>query len=385
MEIAPAPVAACASARSVAAYRGGVVASVTRAAVLGFRVRAQQLDRDSGTLADTAVLDLGVQNTGPDGGRWALALRGADVGVAEPELVMAWTIRGAPHLYRRADLPGVAAAVAPFSDADAGKRIFDAARPLKAAGIGNLAALDAVAAAMRSVVLKPMVKGEVSRRVTDLMGVPYLRFCRPCDATHLYEQPFRLAALRAGLVLEPGTSPPVLVPVPGLAATPTVPAHLDVVRGYLRLLGPATPAQVGAYLDAPAREVRARWPADAVDVMVDGESRWVLGEDADRLGAEPPSVTRLLGPFDLFLQARDRSLLVPDPARAKELWPTLGRPGAVLADGEIAGTWRPRKAGARLVVTVRLWSPVDRAAVEEQAEQLAAHRGVRLGSVAVEG
>jgi len=172
--------------------------------------------------------------------------------------------------------------------------------------------------------------------------------------------------MRAGLVLEPGTSPPVLVPVPGLAATPTVPAHLDVVRGYLRLLGPATPAQIGGSLDAPVREVRARRPADAVDVTVDGESRWVLGEDTDLLGAEPPSVTRLLGPFDLFLQARDRSLLVPDPARAKELWPTLGRPGAVLADGEIAGTRRPRKAGARLDVTVRLWSSVDLSAVEEQ-------------------
>ena len=46
---------------------------LTRAQVLAFRVRAQQLDRDAGTLADTAVLDLGVQDTGPDGARWALA------------------------------------------------------------------------------------------------------------------------------------------------------------------------------------------------------------------------------------------------------------------------------------------------------------------------
>ena len=58
----------------------------------------------------------------------------------------------------------VAAAVEPFSDADAGKRIYDASKPLKAAGIGNLAALDAVAAAMRAVVTEPTVKGDVSGR-----------------------------------------------------------------------------------------------------------------------------------------------------------------------------------------------------------------------------
>src|SRR3954471_8333563 len=106
---------------------------LTRRQVLGFRVRAQQLDRDSGTLADTAVLDLGVQDTGTDGARWALAIRGVEQPPPEG-LATVWTIRGAPHVYGRADLRGVAAATAPFSDADAGKRIYDASRPLKAAG-----------------------------------------------------------------------------------------------------------------------------------------------------------------------------------------------------------------------------------------------------------
>lgn len=358
---------------------------MTRRQVLGFRVRAQQLDRESGSVGDTAVLDLGVQDTGADGAPWALAIRGVGTPPVD-ELATVWTLRGAPHVYRRTDLPGVAAATAPFSDADAGKRIFDAAKPLKAAGIGNLAALDAVAQAMRSIVTRPTTKGDLSARLTATLDEPYLRFCVPCDAVHVYEQPFRLAALRAGLELRPGTSPPVLEPIPGLRPADQVPDRLDVVRAYLRLLGPATPKHVAGYLDAPVKDITARWPADAVEVTVDGERRWLLAADVDR-PSEPPSGTRLLGPFDLHLQARDRSLLVGDPSRAKELWRTLGRPGGVLVDGEIVGTWRARKAGTAVTVSVELWTPVasaTRTAIGEQAERLASFRQLPLASLSVE-
>jgi len=357
---------------------------VTRADVLGFRVGAHQLDRATGAPADTTVLDLGVQDTGADAGRWALAVRGVP-DVPAGELALVWTLRGAPHLYRRADLPGVAAATAPFSEADAAKRVFDAARPLRAAGIPVLAALDRIAAELREIVATPTVKGEMSRQLTARVDEPYLRFCRPCDATHLYEQPFRLAALRAGLELEPGTSPPVLRPVPGFAPSPSVPAHLDVVRGYLRLHGPATPQQVAAFLDAPVADVRDRWPDDAVEVLVDGERRWLLAADTGRLGPSPVRTVRLLGPFDPFLQTRDRALLVPDPVRARQLWPVLGRPGAVLDDGEVVGTWRPRKSGRRLTVLVEPWADVDVPALEEQAGLLAAVRGATSAGIELSG
>jgi hypothetical protein len=361
------------------------VLTLRRQQVLGFRVRAQQLDRPSGTVADTAVLDLGVQDTGADGARWALALRG--VGSPDPaELATVWTLRGAPHVYRRDDLPGVAAATAPFSDADAAKRIFDAAKPLKAAGIPIVTALDTVAARMREIVRQPMVKGEMSTRLTAVLDEPYLRFCVPCDAIHTYEQPFRLAALRAGLELEPGTSPPVLHPIPGFAPAPAVPQRLDVVRACLRLLGPATPKHVAGYLDAPVRDVREHWPDDAVEVDLDGETRWLLAADVDRLDEAAPSVIRLLAPFDLYLQARDRATLVPDADRTKDLWRMLGRPGGVLVGGEIVGTWRARKAGTAVTVTVAPWAPVPadrRAQIGDQAERLAACRGLTLAAVEV--
>jgi len=369
-------------------YRDRVPTSMTRAQVLRFRVRAQQLDspvdRGSVALAETAVLDLGVQDTGPDGGIWALAIRGVDVSaLTGDELATAWTIRGAPHLYRRPEMGSVAAAVAPFSDADAGKRIFDASKPLKAAAIGNLDGLDAVAKAMRSIVAKPMVKGDVSAAVTARMSAPYLRFCRPCDATHLYEMPFRLAALRAGLELQAGTSPPVLQRLPGFKQAKAASQRHDVVRAYLRLLGPATPKHVAEYLDAPVKDVKARWPSDATEVSVTGEQRWMLADEAE-LEPERATGVRLLGPYDLFLQARDRTLLVADNSRAKALWPAIGRPGAVLRNADLAGLWRPRKSGTKLTVTVELWAKASaaiRRQVTDQAEVLAAFRGIRLAAV----
>jgi hypothetical protein len=362
-------------------------ASITRTQVLAIRIQAQQLDRAKGGLADTSILDFGVQDTGVDGATWALANRGVS-DAAAADLVRVWTIRGAPHLYRRADLPRVAAAVEPFSDADAGKRIYDASKPLKAAGIGNLEALDAVAAAMRALVTRPMVKGDVSGRLAELLDAPYLRFCRPCDATHIYEMPFRLAALRAGLELEDNTSPPVLRRIPGFKrATATTPAF-DVIRGYLRLLGPATPKLVAGFLDAPVTDVKARWPRDAVEVSVEGETRWLLADDMDRatsrVGAGPQQLTRLLGPYDLFMQAKDRELMVPDAARVKALWPVIGRPGAVLHGGDIVGMWRPRSTGGKLTVRVELWAKAPakvRTAITEQAQRLADLRQAQLSAV----
>lgn len=360
---------------------------VTRDQVLGFRVRTQQLDRSTVRLADAAVLDAGVQDTGPDGAPWALAVRGVDVAnLATDDVVMLWTVRGAPHVYRRSDLPSIITAVQPYSEADAAKRIFDAAKPLKAAGIAVLDALDTVAAEMRKVVTAPMVKGDVSTEITKRIDEPFLRFCRPCQATHLYEQPFRLGATRAGLELDPGTSPPVLQRIPDLEPAGRADDQHDVIRGYLHLLGPATHKQVAEYLDSPVREVKQRWPSDVTEVTVDGERRWILESDEPALAADPPRLTRLLGPYDLFLQAKDRALLVSDAERAKTLWPVLGRPGAVLVDGEIAGWWRPRKSGAKLKIAGELWSPVSaarRREIEEEAERLAAFRQVQLAAVDV--
>jgi Winged helix DNA-binding domain len=349
-----------------------------RAQALAHRIHAQQLDRVEAerAITDAAVFDFGVQDTGRDGASWALANRGVPVHdaaelEASPDIALAWTLRASPHYYRRADLPDVLVATSPLSDRDAAKRVIGADKPLKEAGIPTTTGLTEVATQMRHVVTRPLVKGEVSTQLTARLDPPYLRYCGSCKATHSWEVPFRIGALYAGLELEPGTSPPVLRRIPGWPKrTPgpapdpmAAPESLQPIRNYLRFLGPAT-------------------PKDAVEVSVDGRHGWILGEVGDP--EHDRELLRLLGGFDLFLQGRDRDLIVPDASKHKALWPILGRPGGILSGTEIVGMWRPKTAGKKFTLRLELWTTVsklNRKRLEQEAERLATHRGLELAAI----
>ncbi|HEY5822281.1 MAG TPA: winged helix DNA-binding domain-containing protein [Propionibacteriaceae bacterium] len=362
-----------------------------RIEALTHRIHAQQLDReaDDSPVTEAAILDFGIQDTGRDGASWALANRGFPVPnpaslEQDQDLALVWTLRSSPHYYRRSELFDVLTATSPYSEDDATKRVFGAGQPLQAVGISTLDGLREVAKQLRAVVTKPLVKGEVSTRLSARLDEPYLRDCVPCNAHHSWEIPFRNGALYAGLELEPGTSPPVLRRIPGWprrAAGPAddpdqAPDHLQPIRNYLRFLGPATPQDVAAFLDGPVAVVKAHWPEDAVEVDVDGHRGWMLPGDP------PPAVdsglVRLLGGYDPLMQAKDRALIVPDKSRHKALWPTLGRPGAVLVGTEVVGTWRPKATAKAFTLRLELWDKISRSArkrLEAEGERLAGHRG----------
>lgn len=184
--------------------------------------------------------------------RRALTNRGLE-SYRDVDTLLCWTIRVAPHLYRRTDTSPIARATAPLSEADAARRIYDAAKPLRAAGLEVLDALAVLAREERAIVKKPTVKGALSTALTAVLDRPYLRHCNPCDAIHAWESPFRMAALQAGLELQLGTSPPVLQRIPRFrpplfASTGTdVDSRFDVIRNYLRFYGPAGPKEVAAF------------------------------------------------------------------------------------------------------------------------------------------
>src|SRR4030095_12791816 len=93
-----------------------------RSEAMAYRIHAQQLDRAETCrrITDESVFDFGVQDTGRDGASWALANRGVPVREeaeleASPDVALAWTLRAAPHYYRRTDLPEILVATSPLS------------------------------------------------------------------------------------------------------------------------------------------------------------------------------------------------------------------------------------------------------------------------------
>jgi hypothetical protein len=153
-------------------------------------------------------------------------------------------------------------------------------------------------------------------------------------------------------------------------------ARLELARRYLRVLGPATvdgfARWAGLYARAAVPAFEALGPA-LTPVRTDVGDAWVLAADEAELRADPAPAApaRLLPSGDTLylLHGRDRELLIPDAAHRATLWTSRVWPGAVLVDGEVAGTWR--RADEKVIVSP--WAPLPagaRAAVEQEAASM---------------
>jgi len=361
--------------------------NVTRAQVVAYRVAAQQLDRSATDPMKLAVLDIGVQDFAVHTGLMAFDARLPEpptslaIGPGKP-IALAWTLRGAPHLHRRRDLDALAGAMWPLSEQDAAGRLNETGPSVARAGINALDQWQTALDAMRAVVSKPTAKGAASTAVTRKVPQPMRRYCRVCKAEHVSDSAMRTTALAAGLELEPGTAPPVLVPRPNAkrVSGPDVNQLRRLVTAYLTLLGPATPADVAGYFEIKTSDLKQHaWPdGELTEVTVDGKKAWLPESAAEALRtARAPDEVRLLGPFDPYLQARDRAVIVPDKAAHKTLWPVLGRPGALFVEGDVVGVWRPKASGAKLTLTVEAFAPLPESTwrhIDGEAERVATVR-----------
>lgn len=355
---------------------------------MAHRIAVHGLHRTATDPTRAAVLDLGVQDGTRNNALLAMVARvdatltGATL-AADPGLVLLWSYRGAQHLHRRDGLGEVLRSLVPLDESDAMARVGWNRKQVTEAGMSATEALFTSAAALRAAVPRPMAKGEASGAVTALLPAGLSYDCRGCGTRHILEQLFRVCAPHAGIRLEPGASPAVLAPLEQRGPIRTEPdpaAATEVVGRYLRLHGPARPADAAGFAGTTATSVRSVWPDGLTEVRVDGARRWLPDELVDQLAGPPePDPVRLLPAWDPLLQGRDRDLLVPDRARQKQVWRMLGNPGVLLAGGEIAGTWRVGSGGGtRLDLELHPFEalgPRLRAAARDEAQRVALARG----------
>ncbi|WP_424186536.1 DNA glycosylase AlkZ-like family protein [Actinokineospora sp. G85] len=345
------------------------------------RVRAYRVARH-GLLRDgvDAVLDLGVQDAGAHSPAVALAARGLSV----PDPVTVWAARGAPHVLRRADVAGMAAALWPRSDADAYARLGAFGSALRKAGVGGVEAVRSAASALRAVVSEEKPRGQVSAEVTAALPPVFSSACEPCGSTHVYGSLFQVVGVFAGVEVDARRRPTLLRPLPGRHEVPSAVVG-SVPEAYLRVHGPSTLAAAAAYLGTTQTAARPGWPGGLVEVDVEGVAAWVPESEvaAVRSAEVDPGVVRLLPPSDPFLQGRDREVLAPGVAA--RVWRVIGGPGVVLVGADVVGTWRAKQSGARLALSVEPFAALSarvRREVEAEALVVAGARGAATVEVA---
>ena len=196
------------------------------------------------------------------------------------------------------------------------------------------------------------------------------------DALGVNPNALRYAALTGTVLIRwGGARQPIVWTVPRPEFDP-LDARIELARRYLHALGPGTPGSFAAWAGVSSRAALAAFDAlgpSLVPLRTPVGDAVVLASDEAvlRAPAGPAAPARLLPSGDLFylLQGADRELLVPDAEQRASLWTSRVWPGAVLVEGDVAGTWR--RAGA--VVSVHPWrrlSREERAAVEAEAATL---------------
>lgn len=374
-----------------------MAAQLDRGKVLAYRAWAQGL-HGSSDLAELDPLTVGLQDT--PAGSAALGLRHRTdeaESLDRSDLVLALSIRGSPHLHRRADLPLLRAALRPYDNEALRAYLGGFGDVLIASGADGPALLAQVADELLAVFPgTTATKGELSGAVSPRLPDVVRPWCEGCGVAHVAEGMFRLGTLYAGIELVPGEGRKLLFRV--AAGKPVVAkderaAKRMLLRTVLRLAGPLTLADLVLWLDtrsvtAPPDWLRPVWADladDLVPVEVAGEQLHAdeaMLDELDDVPAPPPVL--LLPPRDPYLIGH-RTFLVPDRALAKEIWRPIGSAGALVVAGEPAGVWRARKAGKTLQLSVTPWRRLtagQRTALDAQAELVAATRH-HEGKVAV--
>ena len=317
------------------------------------RAAAQLLHRPDRTppVADLVHRLLAVQAQDAAAARLALrararALTSADVdaALADRSIVRAWGPRGTLHLVTAADVGWLTALFGP-------RRIPNSLRRLAQEGVSGAESelVEAVSRALSD--QGPLTKTELGARLAAV-GVP----ARGQGIVHLAA----LGASHGRVVLGPDRAgkPTYVHAIDWLgteiAARPEPDVALaELARRYLRMRGPAEPADLAAWSGLPLRDAAAGWAAigsELVEVRHRGQTLHRLRSPAPAAGGSTATAAggpataaavRLLPAFDEYLLSwRNRDFAVR-AGDAKAVHPGGGiiHP-TVISAGWVVGTWR---------------------------------------------
>jgi hypothetical protein len=396
-----------------------VAETVSRDDVVAFRLGAHHLveRQGAGALLDVAG-SCAVQNSPPGSALQALhaRVRGVtpellDRAVAEQKsLLQTWSMRGAPYWFPTADAAVFTTGVLPTTESARRHLVLGVEQALSTLGLSLAEAVDLTRAEIRGVLSGRRLAvnelgAELAPRVADALPAARRKAWRS-EGPYAANQPLgegvvhfclRILTLEGVVCFAPragNKAPFVLVdewlgrPLPGTGRTADPEAaRAELLRRYLRCYGPSTRQDFAAWLGVATGDVDPWWRLvedDLTEVDLGGPA-WLRTADLDTLrSAQLPTGVRLLPPKDPYTQLRDRETIA-DRKYHREVWKPVGDPGTVLVDGEIAGTWRPRKNGRTLTLAVTTFRPLlagEKKALRDEAEQLAPLRGA--SSVAVE-
>lgn len=161
---------------------------------------------------------------------------------------------------------------------------------------------------------------------------------------------------------------------PGFAPLPPEQALPAFLRGYLHAYGPATPAHLARWMNAPetwTRQVLEDAGTGVEPVLVEEQQAWVNAGDTG-LATTRRSVL-LLPYFDaLSVGFAPRELMFVGRAFERAL--ARGQAGnypVVVVDGVVVGVWHHRRSGRRLHVTVETWADLSATRLKRLEQQVA--------------
>lgn len=220
------------------------------------------------------------------------------------------------------------------------------------------------------------VAEDLATRLQALLDGTTMTYDEAGEALGEHPNRLRYAATTGTVVMRwDGARRPTIWTVPRPDVEPGE-ARRELARRYLHVFGPATQESFAEWAGVGPREGGAAFGEirrSLTPVRTPIGDAWILARDepAFRSAPRPVAPARLLPSGDAFflLQGGDRELLIPDADRRRELWTPRVWPGALLVQGEVAGTWRR----AQGTLTVRSWrrpSRPARDAVETEAASL---------------